>query len=754
MENTVNILHLSDFHISSLNRDKLGALCENINDALKEKGPKYYPQVVLVTGDFTEEGNADQFKWFKKGFQDMLSLACFSHVKHVMLLAGNHDYSWSVKETRQDEYLRLCLDVEKGISKVDINNDADKTNIKYASIEQDKKNVLIVGLDSMKIDSPEWPGIGYFTKEQLRIFSNFVQKYKEKNKKIVQIFVAFHHHLVPVSALERETLDNPQKFSLTLDAKRAIDEFIDNGVEFAIHGHQHQPSMITWRNDEKKDKKNLHIISAGCLAGKLYAGDVARNSFMLYSVRDNDVIVNQATTSRFDADKFEWNTFEYFDEPKESLGAPNLQSVSDVLINVSCTENLSNDYNNGCVDRKRILALAEQDDRWINKAEQVGPLTIKGLVEKLVNSIADDGSVAYEVDTQKRYRTSTLATVLECMDDIDLLPKEDLLIMQRKLLSLKEHFEPIEESDDIITKNDEDMPAWGIDEAPSVWTTSKALVALFKTKFIPNSKEEEKSITESVLWLANQAYSNGGWGYQKAEDILSCRDSVPMTALAMKALSLALLDPYICPGIDSNKVINALEAGLDYLRKKKKEKEKEKEICYWSYEDAPNLSASIWALEAWSLACKVINKKRYYEKIYDKIKPKVLKYVIENMPEKEDDEKWTECFFRAGIEDGLKYKSAPLKKEKAFYSFTPYLISYYIKEDVEYVSDPKVLSVIKWVLAHRGDSWLIQHNYNSKNACTISVAMAINVIVNWFKTKANILIEQETESLFEDNADV
>ena len=46
------------------------------------------------------------------------------------------------------------------------------------------------------------------------------------------------------------------------------------------------------------------------------------------------------------------------------------------------------------------------------------------------------------------------------------------------------------------------------------------------------------------------------------------------------------------------------------------------------------------------------------------IKPKVLKYVIEKMPEKEDDEKWTECFFRAKIEDGLKYKPAPFKKKK------------------------------------------------------------------------------------------
>ena len=77
MRNTVNILHLSDFHISSQNKDKFSALCENINDALKNKEIDNYPQVVLVTGDFTEEGNADQFKWFKEGFKGMLSLAYF-----------------------------------------------------------------------------------------------------------------------------------------------------------------------------------------------------------------------------------------------------------------------------------------------------------------------------------------------------------------------------------------------------------------------------------------------------------------------------------------------------------------------------------------------------------------------------------------------------------------------------------------------------------------------------------------------------
>ena len=98
------------------------------------------------------------------------------------------------------------------------------------------------------------------------------------------------------------------------------------------------------------------------------------------------------------------------------------------------------------------------------------------------------------------------------------------------------------------------------------------MVALFKTGFIPASKEEEKSIKESVLWLANQAYSNGGWGYQKEENIVSCRDNVPMTALAMKALSLSLLDPYISPNIDSNKSNKCARSRIGLFEKEKERK--------------------------------------------------------------------------------------------------------------------------------------------------------------------------------------
>ena len=739
----MNILHLTDFHINRENRTKIDELYQNIGDAIKNLDKECYPDTILVTGDLTETGNQDEYKWFKEGFKKMLEVEPFNKVKHIMLVPGNHDFSWQVEETRDESFRYLCEDIEKGLSSMQQpeQDKADKNLVKHVFVKGSNKNVLLIGMNSMKIDSQKAPGIGYFSKEQLRIVEGIIDFYKTDNSKRLQVIVAFHHHLGPVTVLERDTLKNPEKYSITIDARRAINTFLDKSVDFAVHGHQHQPSMVTWKDDERKDNKVLHIISAGCLAGKLYAGEGARNSFMLYSIKDDKVVVNKAESANNDSDIYMWSLVEYPDIYE--VDCEQKRGISEVK-----TEYIQDDKGLKSINKKRILALAEQDDQWINRAEQIGALTIRGLVEKLVDSIADDGSVAYEANIKGRYRTSTLATVLECMNDIRLLPEEDLKIMQKKLLSLKDVFVPMEDTDDVISKNKEDQPAWGIDESPSVWTTSKALLALFTTKYEPNS-EEEKSISESVIWLANQAYDDGGWGYQKCAKIPSCCPNVPMTALAMKTLGLALQQDFVIKRINERQMGDKLIAGLEYLKRNKIEITNKK--CVWQYEGEDNLSVTVWALEAWKIASDVLKvryNKPYYSKIYRKIKPITLKYVVESLPEEAEDNNWTECFFRAKKEHGLKYKPAPLKRDKVFYSFTPYIISYIIREDETYIDNPKILSVIKWVLAHRDDVWLIPTNYNSNNACTISVAMAINVIVNWLKVRTNSLMEKDLDELF------
>ena len=122
----MKILHLSDFHIRKENRSTYDELCKNINDAIGKASKKYEfelnPEIVLVTGDFTETGNADEYKWFKEGFLKLLQLSGFNKVKYVMLVPGNHDFSWDLIETRSDGYVSMCRELEKGLSHIDKEN--------------------------------------------------------------------------------------------------------------------------------------------------------------------------------------------------------------------------------------------------------------------------------------------------------------------------------------------------------------------------------------------------------------------------------------------------------------------------------------------------------------------------------------------------------------------------------------------------------------------------------------------------------
>ena len=251
----MKILHLSDFHIRKENRFEYDELCKNINDAIGKANKKYdldlNPNIVLVTGDFTETGNADEYKWFKEGFSKLLQLSCFSNVEYVLLVPGNHDFSWSLEETRADNYVNMCKELEKGLSVVadeDLQRVANDNLIKHIYIKSNNKGLLLIGMNTMKIDSPKKPGLGYFSKEQLRIVADIISEYKKKEISKTQIFVAFHHHLLPVAVVERDTLDDTHKYSITLDARRALNTFLENNVEFAVHGHQHQPSMVTCLN--------------------------------------------------------------------------------------------------------------------------------------------------------------------------------------------------------------------------------------------------------------------------------------------------------------------------------------------------------------------------------------------------------------------------------------------------------------------------------------------------------------------------
>lgn len=388
-------------------------------------------------------------------------------------------------------------------------------------------------------------------------------------------------------------------------------------------------------------------------------------------------------------------------------------------------------------NKEQVYDYIATADSWINLNDALGEINIRELTEPLINSINDAGAVSYILNVPERFRISTTATVLDALSDVSLLPRDAIHQMQDQIYFLRDNFVPITSDDDKINKSQEDHDAWGIDEAPSVWSTSKAIIALMSTHYVQRDdcvSKRRSELRNSVYWLAEQAYPNGGWGYQKYESSPACKPNVPMTALAMKALFLAQQDVVLFnenakKNSRYHTVIKALNNGKKYLLDCKESTENGD--VYWTYNNKAGVAISIWALDALRL---LTTDKRYWQfkDEYLELETSVLNFVYGNLPDQSNLETYSqsELFFIAATNEGVKYKPT-LKSEKRFYTFVPYIVSSLLDRD-EDPFKPKIVTMIRWLLENREKHWAIQE-YNVSAPCSISAAMAINVIVKWLK---------------------
>lgn len=212
-----------------------------------------------------------------------------------------------------------------------------------------------------------------------------------------------------------------------------------------------------------------------------------------------------------------------------------------------------------------------------------------------------------------------------------------------------------------------------------------------------------------------------------------------MTALAMKAIIIAQNDQRLFnddarSNRKFNKVITALEKGKEFLLTN--QQVDNDSLVYWSYLGNPSVGITTWVLETLKLLaesqipCYTVND-------FELLKPKVIEYIYQNLPDNTNIEQYcqSERFFLAKESTALKYKPN-LREEKAFYTFKPFIVSKLLDLG-ENPFDSKICLIVKWLLENREQHWQIQE-YNSSSPCSISAAMAINVIVKWLKSISEI----------------
>lgn len=199
---SITIAHISDLHAGSqyFVSNLLSRAIQEINDLA--------PEVVVVTGDLTEQGFRQEYKT-ARAFLDLLNC------KNLMVVPGNHD-------SRHVGYLHF----EEMFG--------PRNNLLHLG------EMSFVGADSSEPDLDD----GRIGRERYTWI-------KDNLKEAVWKIFAVHHHVLPVPGTGRER-------NIIYDAGDLLQVLIETGVNVVLSGHKHVPYV--WRLED------LLVINAGTVS--------------------------------------------------------------------------------------------------------------------------------------------------------------------------------------------------------------------------------------------------------------------------------------------------------------------------------------------------------------------------------------------------------------------------------------------------------------------------------------------------------
>lgn len=197
------LIQISDIHCGPMFRQKI------FRKAVKEINAMS-PDVVLVTGDLTEDG-------FKSQFEMATSELKRLKAKKIIFLSGNHDY-------RSTGYLLF------------------RAYFPFAQVTEFDDAVILV-LSSARPDRDD----GEVGHRQNLWLERTLAKQKGKTK-----IVAIHHHVVPVPDTGADQIT-------VIDAGDVLRSLVKSKVNLVLCGHRHRPWR--WRVE---DMQVIHAGSASC----------------------------------------------------------------------------------------------------------------------------------------------------------------------------------------------------------------------------------------------------------------------------------------------------------------------------------------------------------------------------------------------------------------------------------------------------------------------------------------------------------
>lgn len=291
------ILHISDPHFSEdVGRFLYAKRRDDWADAVVEKLiiQKWIPDVIVISGDLTYAGDVADFDVARTCIEQLRGLLQQSGTQSspaLVIVPGNHDIRWKVDGEPAKELQRLAgyRSFQRTFFQTSDINAYDCTS----HIGDD---LIVVGLNSARIETEETAGLGYVGQEQLQVALRPLREATTLGVSAARVAV-LHHHLLPVVWSERlPDVGRAGRYSLTLDAEAVQQKLIDSGVELVLHGHQHQPFIreiidyLGGGRQHNTSPRRLIISAAGSVSvARSHLGYYGRNHFQTIEVTSHAI---------------------------------------------------------------------------------------------------------------------------------------------------------------------------------------------------------------------------------------------------------------------------------------------------------------------------------------------------------------------------------------------------------------------------------------------------------------------------------
>lgn len=230
------LVHLSDLHVGAINFRE-DYLLSAIN-----KSNKLNPDLVIVTGDITENGYYLEFERAAE-YLDLIE-------SPMLVVPGNHDSRHIGNESFEQLIRKRC---------------------RTLTVKNDE--IKIIGLDSSEPDL-DYGKVGRAQQKRME------EELKKTESDNLYKIIALHHHLIPVPKTGRER-------NVLTDAGDILKSIIDRDVDLVLSGHKHVPHV--WQLEKTA------IVTAGTTSSmKLRGKDICSFNTIDIQPESVEIMLNQA----------------------------------------------------------------------------------------------------------------------------------------------------------------------------------------------------------------------------------------------------------------------------------------------------------------------------------------------------------------------------------------------------------------------------------------------------------------------------